>query len=105
MSQQTCPCQWCGKPTAMLGTKECDSCHELHVRIRLNPEMAKLMLDTQPDVPDGWAPVPMEPTPAMMVALSGESDPYLMGGFKADWLRLLAVAPQPPQAQQGSVTR
>lgn len=30
---KTCPCKWCGKPTRMLGTKECDPCHELRKRI------------------------------------------------------------------------
>ena len=44
MNQETIPCKYCGKPTLLLGTKECDGCHELRVRIERDPEMAHAML-------------------------------------------------------------
>lgn len=34
------PCKWCGKPTAMLGTKMCDRCWELDGQIRRDLEIA-----------------------------------------------------------------
>jgi len=32
-NQPTVPCKWCAEPTPMLGTKECDSCHEVRIRM------------------------------------------------------------------------
>ncbi len=32
------PCQWCGDLTRMLGTKECDNCHEVRMRIYNMPD-------------------------------------------------------------------
>jgi hypothetical protein len=40
----TVSCKWCGQETSMTGTKECDNCHELRVRIVNSPEIAKAML-------------------------------------------------------------
>jgi hypothetical protein len=30
---KTVPCKWCTTPTPMLGTRECDHCHELYRRL------------------------------------------------------------------------
>ena len=38
--QETVPCKWCGEPTPMLGTKECDRCYELRSRIEYDPALA-----------------------------------------------------------------
>lgn len=38
-------CKWCGNPTLMTGTKECDRCYELNTRISANPELALQMLE------------------------------------------------------------
>lgn len=46
MTNETCPCKWCAKPTPMLGTKECDNCHELATRIERDPALARRILDT-----------------------------------------------------------
>lgn len=43
----TFPCRHCGKPTFMLGTKECDGCHELRIRVQRDPELALRMLGEQ----------------------------------------------------------
>ncbi len=40
----TVPCKWCGTPTTMLGTKECDADWELRTRIERDPQMARKML-------------------------------------------------------------
>lgn len=40
----TAPCKWCGKPTPMLGTKECDAHWELRSRIEREPDMAERIL-------------------------------------------------------------
>lgn len=44
------PCQWCSKPTPMLGTKECDRCHELCVRVERDKGLAWRMLGLRPQV-------------------------------------------------------
>lgn len=41
---QTAPCGLCGKPTPMLGTKRCDTCHELEGRIQMSPDLARRIL-------------------------------------------------------------
>ena len=38
------PCKWCSKPTPMTGTKLCDNCYELDVRIRLDTALARRIL-------------------------------------------------------------
>ena len=38
------PCELCGKPTAMTGTKRCDRCWELETRIRMDMELAKKII-------------------------------------------------------------
>jgi len=38
---QTVPCELCGEPTPMMGTKRCDRCFELESRLRNAP--AKLI--------------------------------------------------------------
>lgn len=48
---KTCPCRWCGTPTRMLFTKECDRCHELRTRIEWDPELARqIMATVAPDM-------------------------------------------------------
>ena len=42
------PCDLCGRPTRMKGTKRCDRCWELETRIQHNPELARLILSTLP---------------------------------------------------------
>lgn len=42
---ETVPCGVCSEPTPMLGTKRCDRCYELELRIRRNPELARQILD------------------------------------------------------------
>lgn len=44
MTDETCPCKLCGKPTRMLGTKLCDPCWELDRRIRADPAIAAKVL-------------------------------------------------------------
>lgn len=44
MTKEMIPCQWCGTPTRMLGTKECDRCWELRSRIQHDMSLAKQML-------------------------------------------------------------
>lgn len=41
----TIPCELCGKPTRMLGTKRCDPCWELERRIEMAPDIARKVLD------------------------------------------------------------
>lgn len=41
---RTVPCEICGDPTAMLGTKRCDDCWELEHRIRRRPYIAARIL-------------------------------------------------------------
>lgn len=38
-------CELCGGPTAMTATKRCDGCWELERRIRMQPELARRILD------------------------------------------------------------
>lgn len=38
------PCELCGAPTLMTGTKRCDCCYELEGRIRAAPELAQKIL-------------------------------------------------------------
>lgn len=42
--QETVPCVWCGTPTRYTGTKHCNRCHELDVRIRMDLELAEKIL-------------------------------------------------------------
>lgn len=44
IDQKTIPCEWCGAPTRMFGTKKCDGCWELYRRIESQPELAQKML-------------------------------------------------------------
>lgn len=44
MDRPTVPCIWCGKPTMMTATKQCDNHWELSHRIQYEPEMAARML-------------------------------------------------------------
>lgn len=39
------PCRWCGSPTTMLGTQECDEHWELRTRVEAEPDMARRMLE------------------------------------------------------------
>ena len=41
----TIPCELCGTPTPMLGTKRCDPCWELEGRIHKNPGLARVILE------------------------------------------------------------
>jgi hypothetical protein len=34
MTEETMPCKFCGVPTRMLGTKQCDGCWEIAHRVR-----------------------------------------------------------------------
>lgn len=45
MSEKTIPCELCGKPTNMLGSRRCNGCWELEIRVRLEPELARKILD------------------------------------------------------------
>lgn len=47
---ETTPCDICGTPTSMLGTKLCDRCWELKTRITSDPEIARRILLAMPDV-------------------------------------------------------
>lgn len=38
------PCCLCGKPTSMTGTKLCDRCWELKMRIKADPALAHRIL-------------------------------------------------------------
>lgn len=40
----TVACKWCNTPTKMLGTRECDRCHDLRVRIDMDLVLAEEML-------------------------------------------------------------
>lgn len=44
LGQATVPCKWCRLPTTYLGTRECDPCHELRVRISRDPTRARQIL-------------------------------------------------------------
>lgn len=33
MSEKTCPCRFCGAPTPMLGTRQCNDCWEIWHRV------------------------------------------------------------------------
>lgn len=41
---ETLPCRYCGKPTRMLATRECDPCWELASKVKANPELARKVL-------------------------------------------------------------
>jgi len=45
MTKETIPCKWCHMPTPMLGTRMCDRCYELEMRIERDPDLARRMLD------------------------------------------------------------
>jgi hypothetical protein len=50
-TEETCPCGLCGKPTRMTGTKRCDGCWELEMRVNANPVLARRILaDLSPAV-------------------------------------------------------
>ena len=38
------PCKWCGQPTPMVSTRECDFCYELRSRVDKRPDLVKAML-------------------------------------------------------------
>jgi hypothetical protein len=40
----TCPCKWCGKPTPMTGTKQCDPCWNTANAVQSDPELALRVL-------------------------------------------------------------
>lgn len=42
----TVPCELCGTPTQMLGTKRCNGCWELETRIRRDPGLARQILES-----------------------------------------------------------
>lgn len=44
-SEATVSCRWCGKPTKMLGTRNCDSCFELLTRLSQQPALAERMME------------------------------------------------------------
>lgn len=44
-NEQVIPCTICGEGTTMLGTQHCDRCHELDVRIRMDPEIAERLVN------------------------------------------------------------
>lgn len=50
---ETVPCKWCGTPTRMMGTKECDAHWELRHRIESEPAMAAEMLSKLAKYPNG----------------------------------------------------
>lgn len=43
--QQVIPCAICGDGTTMLGTEQCDRCHELDTRIRQDLDIASRIVD------------------------------------------------------------
>jgi len=43
-SKITVPCKWCGTPTSMIGTKECEACWELRFRIKHHIGLARIMI-------------------------------------------------------------
>lgn len=47
LEHATIPCELCGRPTLFLGTKRCDRCWELEMRIRNDPLLALKILDAQ----------------------------------------------------------
>lgn len=50
-TSKTCPCKWCGRPTPMLGTQECDNCHEVRLRVEfMVPEVLARIIDLRPEV-------------------------------------------------------
>lgn len=55
-NEETTPCKWCSEPTRMLGTCECDNCHEIAMRVRrLNPGTLRAILEAE-------APEVLKPT-------------------------------------------
>jgi hypothetical protein len=54
-------------------------------------------------VPEGWKLVPITPTKAMMTALCGQDEDWLMPGFIADYDRMLSASPLPSPAPQEGV--
>lgn len=45
------PCELCGAPTYMTGTKRCDFCGELEQLIQANPSLAKKILEKLENAP------------------------------------------------------
>jgi hypothetical protein len=45
LMEETVPCKYCNKETSMTGTKLCDNCWELEVRMRSNIEVAEKILN------------------------------------------------------------
>ena len=43
--ERTIPCELCGSPTRMLGTKRCDRCWELETRTKMDLELAKKIIE------------------------------------------------------------
>lgn len=51
MNQATVACKWCSKPTTFLGTRECDPCHQLRLRLQIaDDELICKMLDLRKEV-------------------------------------------------------
>jgi hypothetical protein len=44
-NEPTVPCEICGKPTRMIGTRRCDRCWELEMRITHDPELAGKIIE------------------------------------------------------------
>lgn len=45
--EATVPCQWCRKPTPMMGTQMCNSCWEVdHKMSNMNTSTLKIVRDT-----------------------------------------------------------
>lgn len=36
MNVPTVPCRWCKRPTDFIGTRECDNCHEIRMRVAVD---------------------------------------------------------------------
>jgi len=45
MQEETVPCRICGDPTHFTGTRLCNRCWELERRIRMDPAIAKKILE------------------------------------------------------------
>lgn len=53
----TVPCKFCGVSTPMLGTKQCDNCHEVAIRVRSMPDavLERILAEER-----AWCPAPAE---------------------------------------------
>lgn len=45
LKEHEVPCGLCGKPTRMTGTKRCNSCWELEMRVEMHPDVAAKVLE------------------------------------------------------------